>query len=290
MGDETQRGDFPWFPLWVADFQAGTVHLTPEEVGVYLRLLMWQWDQGKLPDDLARLERITQASPEVISEVVAQFFPAGRNRKLDRVREEQYQRAERRTGAARKAARARWDAEAEKAQDDPVESDAKGNAKAMQTHSDRNADAMRLICHSDSDLDSDLDSDSEADSDSTKDKQTNKAISRRTLVSDAMWETFKQTYPPRQGTQQWARAREQANKLLNAGVDWADIMAGVRRYRAQLEAHGKLGTEFVKQAQFWLSPSAQLWTEDYPITDTQPQARRQSLSAAAAWAREGEPK
>ena len=80
-----------------------------------------------------------------------------------------------------------------------------------------------------------------------------------------MWEAFKEIYPPRQGNQYWAKAREKADKLLTAGVEWSDIMAGARRYRDQSESTGVVGTQRIKQVQFWLTPSEQLWTEEYPI-------------------------
>ena len=76
---------------------------------------------------------------------------------------------------------------------------------------------------------------------------------------------FKDLYPARRGNQYWSKARKHAEGLLKANVEWSDIMAGVRRYRAQSDATGMTSTEKIKQAQFWLAPKEQLWTEDFPL-------------------------
>jgi len=49
--------EFPALPLWTDAYIADTQHLTNEEHGVYLRLLMFAWrsPDNSLPDDPMRL-------------------------------------------------------------------------------------------------------------------------------------------------------------------------------------------------------------------------------------------
>lgn len=49
----------PAFLFYTKDFQSGTQDMSCEEVGAYLRLLMYQHQHGFIPDDTERLMRIT---------------------------------------------------------------------------------------------------------------------------------------------------------------------------------------------------------------------------------------
>jgi uncharacterized protein YdaU (DUF1376 family) len=71
--------DFPALPLWTDAYIADTVHLTNEEHGIYLRLLMFAWRSPdcSLPDDDKRLALMVGISPakwEKIKPVVMEFW------------------------------------------------------------------------------------------------------------------------------------------------------------------------------------------------------------------------
>lgn len=117
----------PWFPLFGRDFLAGTLGWSAEERGHYVVLLIAQWEQDGLPDDLARLELISPGVRACWS-TLATKFPVSRggrrrNRRLEHERHKACERSER----ARQSASARWAAAGraggQEGEEIPVESD-----------------------------------------------------------------------------------------------------------------------------------------------------------------------
>lgn len=74
----------------------------------------------------------------------------------------------------------------------------------------------------------------------------------------AWWEV----YPQRDGANPRAAALQRYEQALKAGATPDMLMRAIRAYAAELQRTGKLGTEYVKQAQFFLSPRERRW-EDY---------------------------
>ena len=97
-----------WFSFYGRDFLASTLGWSAEERGHYLTLLVAQWEQDGLPNDLKRLELI---SPGVGKcwKLIEEKFPIGvggkrRNVRLEHERHLAHERSER----ARQSASARW--------------------------------------------------------------------------------------------------------------------------------------------------------------------------------------
>ena len=55
-------GKSPSFQLYASDFDMDTASWDNEEVGIYFRLLMYQWVNGGIPSDTKRLAKIVRTS------------------------------------------------------------------------------------------------------------------------------------------------------------------------------------------------------------------------------------
>lgn len=53
----------PWFPLYSADFDTDTGAWSIAQIGLYMRLLNYQWINGGLPNSQDKLRRIGRATP-----------------------------------------------------------------------------------------------------------------------------------------------------------------------------------------------------------------------------------
>jgi len=66
-----------WMPLYIADYLADTAHLSTEEHGAYLLLIMHHWHKGAVPKNekkLAKIARISHAKWRKISDTILEFF------------------------------------------------------------------------------------------------------------------------------------------------------------------------------------------------------------------------
>jgi uncharacterized protein YdaU (DUF1376 family) len=55
----------PYMPLYVGDYTLGTRTMTSQEKGVYMDLLIEQWDKGFIPSEMKRLKQINYEVEEV---------------------------------------------------------------------------------------------------------------------------------------------------------------------------------------------------------------------------------
>ena len=74
MGEATKLGMKPpeSFPFFHEDFLSGTAYMSPEEVGIYVRLLCYQWQKGGVPSDeemLFRIAGLQQASNKLATSI-----------------------------------------------------------------------------------------------------------------------------------------------------------------------------------------------------------------------------
>lgn len=124
----------PFMQLYVGDYLADTLHLTTEQHGAYLLLLMTMWRAGaSLPNDPAKLARIARVSPKRWGQVwegVAEFFDIEgdtiTNRRLTKEHQKAVSISQERKQAGRKG----------------------GNANALKTKKPTEANASVLPKHS----------------------------------------------------------------------------------------------------------------------------------------------
>ena len=87
----------PYFQFYPSDYLADTGHLTTEQHGAYLLLLMTAWARGgRLPNDAKKLARIARVSTRrwhLVGEDVMSFFDVDGGDIVSRRMEEDYQKA-----------------------------------------------------------------------------------------------------------------------------------------------------------------------------------------------------
>jgi uncharacterized protein YdaU (DUF1376 family) len=93
MSEQSQIGKrkSPAFQFYADDFLAGTLDMSQEDVGAYIRLLCHQWSRGSIPVETEKQQRLAGGS---ISADVLLKFPVGddglrRNPRLEEEREKQ---------------------------------------------------------------------------------------------------------------------------------------------------------------------------------------------------------
>lgn len=107
---------YPAFLFYPEDFMAGTAHMPPLAVGVYIRCLCHQWSHGSIPSDQTAIGRLCGALPDEIATawpmVAGKFSDAGEgtlaNKRLESVRAELAAISRRRAKSGKLGASSRW--------------------------------------------------------------------------------------------------------------------------------------------------------------------------------------
>jgi len=112
----------PYFPLYVADYEADTAHLSLEEDGCYTRLLRlcWRTPGCSIPNDpkwIARMMRVTwECYERVVAPILSEFFQLRHNRYFSPRLQKEYERiantSKARSVAGKSGNEKRWKKEA----------------------------------------------------------------------------------------------------------------------------------------------------------------------------------
>jgi uncharacterized protein YdaU (DUF1376 family) len=105
-----------WMPLYVSDYLGDTMHLSAEQHGAYLLLLMVAWkSEGRLPNDAEQLQAISRLTPtkwKASETVLRAFFVVTPEYWINNRLREELEKAVRNTEAkarsGTKGALARW--------------------------------------------------------------------------------------------------------------------------------------------------------------------------------------
>jgi len=90
MNEDKKTRKAPAFQLYTDDFLAGTIEMSQEEVGQFIRLLCHQWNRGSIPVETEKQQRLAGGCVSV--DVLAKFDHCDdgllRNKRLESVRTE----------------------------------------------------------------------------------------------------------------------------------------------------------------------------------------------------------
>ena len=141
-----------WFPLYTKEWAASVGHMSAAQRGIYISLLVFQWDNGSVPDCMEQCARIAGAMQMQEGDwlIIRDKFKLSdedgrlRNAKLESVRSTQVEKAEAVSNNAKRAAAARHK------RPEPCAR----TAPAMPTQCASNARALPTQCHSESESES----------------------------------------------------------------------------------------------------------------------------------------
>jgi uncharacterized protein YdaU (DUF1376 family) len=102
-------------PLYIGDYLSDTMHLTCEQSGAYLHLIMHYWRAGALPNNdvaLAQIARLPMKAWKAHRPIIAAFFTvtpsAWQHKRIDAERKKSAEVKERYAERAKKGADKRW--------------------------------------------------------------------------------------------------------------------------------------------------------------------------------------
>ena len=155
----------PYMPLYVADYLADAAHLTTEEHGAYLLLIMTYWQRGKpLPAEPARLANIARLPNERWTDVqrtLEQFFNVKDGTWVHNRIEAELQKFRNKSEKAKKAGQASGDSrKGAKTNSGPTD--------VKQRTNGRSTDVQRTLNHTDTDTDTDTDKNSNSPPDNSE--------------------------------------------------------------------------------------------------------------------------
>lgn len=87
---------------------------------------------------------------------------------------------------------------------------------------------------------------------------------------------FWATYPPRAGSNPRKDAEKAIRARMAAGISSDTLLEGAARYRAYCEATGSIGTQYVKMATSWLSPTFEGWAQPWTAPQSNGRDRNQT--------------
>lgn len=229
-------GAFPSLPLFTDAYIADTAHLTCEEHGAYLRLLMFAWRSPgcRLPDDDARLARMLGLTIKrwgsIKSSVMAFWSLEDGHwvqKRLSREHQFVSEKVEKKRASGRLG----------------------GRPKSLENNDQVKANG--------SEIEKRIGSEPKAP---TPTPTYTPVVPKGT--KDAEPEGFAEwfaAYPKRDGANPRAPAASRYASTIKAGIPSETLLRAVRAYAKECERKGKIGTEYVKQAQYWLSAKDRLW-------------------------------
>lgn len=122
--------------------------------------------------------------------------------------------------------------------------------------------------------------DADADADASKNPPTPKGGAKD---EPPEFLELRRIYPKRAGDQGWPRALQACRARIREGCTWGQIIEGAERYARFIEATGKTGTEYVKQAQTFCGPGKPFLESWDPPASTADIRQSENIATLEAW-------
>jgi len=105
-----------WMPLYVNDYLSDTLHLTAEENGAYILMMLHYWKKGSIGSDVERIAKIGRVATSIAQALLDEFFEQCSDgtwihHRVDRELKIASENKDKRREKAKKAAKARWNSE-----------------------------------------------------------------------------------------------------------------------------------------------------------------------------------
>ncbi len=216
-----------WMPLHIGEYQADTAHLTRDQHGAYLLLLMAYWRRGgPLPANDTRLAAIAKATAQEwrkMRPVLSEFFVERDGHWHQKRADAELQKAIALTNAKSRGGKAGADKRWHK--------DGSANGSAI---------GQPSVCHKQNDAPLPLPIPEQEQTD-----------------SQGEFDSFFAEFPKQE---QRDNAKREFDKALAAGATAADLQDGARRFAAHVERE-KIPLRFVPLAKTWLADGC--WKDRY---------------------------
>lgn len=229
-----EMAEFPALPLWTDAYLGDTAHLTNEEHGVYLRLLMFAWRSPDccLPDDdrrLAIMTGMTDKKWRAIRPVIAAFWTIGNGTWTQKRLTKERDFVKGKSEKNRDAAKARWNGK-------PLKTNDTSDANAMPAH-------MPEPCQTDA----------PTPIPTPMKKERDKSLSSAHEGFQDFWDQ----YPHRNGAKKGRQAAEKSwIRQVGSGVSREAIIGGALRYATDRQ----VVQGYAKDPATWLNQRG--WEDD----------------------------
>lgn len=252
---EMSNRDMPMMPLFPADFFMTTRLWSFSETAMYILLLMWEWELGKLPNDLKQLGDLLHLSAQDVEHPwnnrVRQKFHENEDGSLNNIRlgEHRAKAIKLRDAKRRGAEKTNLVKQMRLIPDGPTRIQPVPRSVTL---SDTLSEVSGMVT-----LSATPPSPSPSPSKELREEKIHTAanaaprkgpLKRRPVKYDPRFLEFKAAYPEREGDYRWERARQAINSCLRDGHTWDEIIDGAKRYAIYCEAKGWVGTAYVMQA------------------------------------------